>query len=570
VFELKAAKGACFVRFFSPEYTPYIQVGHLPSAMAQQDPAFRAFQGAHAKPESLQEVTDPARRRRALQTLINVLQRKEDSLIEFMVPQSSMRGGGGERSAADPTAACAPEPDSAPSHTVQDAQAGAPERAVPSGEIYEARRPDSLRADQPPTRREAGQRAQGRAGERSTRKRVQTADSAPAAAAPAPTATVAGCAPPAGEREAEHSQTQVSFATDAQVIAEALRSTPLGAGGATPGPTESAQSAVHHTHGHHAQHAQESQEESVDNELASFWTLANEILYEDPPMGTYGTRTYEAWRVWGCAAATLVARYFDDGSTYAIGALIDEAWEHDAPLNEAITQLTECEGVGDEQLFAQAATSAAGAMAALTGQAATAHLATLLKRYRDSGGLVFQTGIQGRASITTTEHLERIRRTYSRVRSRSAKLSSFQVIANLYLEDARARGQLAWSVDRERRDAERIEVLGHSVHPRALLLIYFEPARDTRAAALYMPPAKEPMAAMTFCSRATALLEDRQLSAMRARGLPVDSEFERVAPREAIALLEESLDLIDDEIGTTYEFPLRGDAQDLSDRVVLV
>jgi hypothetical protein len=301
------------------------------------------------------------------------------------------------------------------------------------------------------------------------------------------------------------------------------------------------------------------EEETVDNQPGSFWALANEILAEEPAPGVYGFESFESYRVWAHRKdpkATLVVRYFDGARAWAIGAVIDCDQDQNVELNGGIAYLTETRG----DLITTRADDSAWhyQFEQLRGSAARERLATVLAAYAEQGGLVFQTGACGAPSANTLAHLAQLQRTYHRVEhtdTHSEALTPFQVFANLYLDDDVGDAEVIWTVERERAQLERIEILEHRAHPNALLILHFDPAANTVCACAYAPPDTAKATAKTFFRAASLLLSARQIQGSRALPLPYSSDFVRVPRSSAVAQLEAALDAIDEASGTVFEIP---------------
>ena len=303
----------------------------------------------------------------------------------------------------------------------------------------------------------------------------------------------------------------------------------------------------------------EIEEETVDNQPGSFWTLANEILVEEPAPGVYGFESFESYRVWAHRKdpkATLVVRYFDGARAWAIGAVIDCAQDQNAELNGGIAYLTETRG----DLITTRPDDSAWhyQFEQLRGSDARERLRSVLASYSEQGGLVFQTGLCGAPSPSTLAHIAQLQSTYHRVEhaeTHSDALTPFQVFANLYLDDEVGEAQVIWTAERERAQLERIEVLEHRAHPNALIILHFDPTANTACACGYAPPDSPKATAKTFVRAASAMLSERQIQGSRALPLPYSSDFVRVPRSSAVTQLEAALDAIDEASGTVFEIP---------------
>jgi len=300
-------------------------------------------------------------------------------------------------------------------------------------------------------------------------------------------------------------------------------------------------------------------EETVDNQPASFWALASEILTEQPPPGVYGFESFESYRIWAHRKdpkATLVVRYFDGARAWAIGAVIDCDQDQNAELNGGIAYLTETRG----DLISTRPDDSAWhyQFEQLRGSAAHERLRSVLSAYAEQGGLVFQSGICGAPSDNTLAHLTQLQSTYHRADHVSANgdtLTPFQIFANLYLDDDVGEAQVIWTAERERAQLERIEILEHRAHPSALLILHFDPAANTVRASAYAPPDTSKATAKSFFLAASAMLNGRQIKGSRALPLPYSSDFVRVPRSAAVAQLETALRAIDESSGTIFEIP---------------
>jgi hypothetical protein len=130
--------------------------------------------------------------------------------------------------------------------------------------------------------------------------------------------------------------------------------------------------------------------------------------------------------------------------------------------------------------------------------------------------------------------------------------SAFEVIAQSWLKNDPPR---RWTKSKEDAGEIRIEVLEHLQYPGSAVLLFFAEGEPTPDVAVFLPQTTEVLTA-EFTSALNHMMVDRRFgSSSKSLPLSPKSPFKFVPEDKTEALLQESLDNIDEGEGADLGFP---------------